>query len=721
MKLDILVFAAFALQVAAFQWPWQSSSSTSTSLQSALPTSSNIQDVSTSQYEDGQAYVPKLTNCPDAKIVREASDTNDKEKEFVRKRQEITNKNLKTFLKDVAQLLDFDVDKFIDDHKNTHNITIGLSFSGGGYRAMLAGAGELLALDDRYGDLGLKGLGGLLQSSSYITGLSGGSWLVGSLTLNDWISVEEAIQSDSGIWDLEDLIFNPSGINIINTVRYYNSLSDAVSAKEDAGFETSITDVWGRALSYQFFNPDTTYNGGENITWSGIQGLASFENHSMPFPIVVANGRNPDTLIVNENSTVFEITPYELGSWDPSLNSFVDLNYIGTSLENGKPNSSECVTNFDNAGFIMGTLSSLFNQALIRVLTSSSLNWAIKKVLQMALQPFSENNVDIASYEPNPFYKLEHAELDLIVNDSTLHLVDGGEDLQNVPLYPLIQNQRKVDVIFAFDNSADKNQWPNGTSLVHTFGRQFAHQGHGTPFPYVPPSKVFMDSELNKKPTFFGCDASNLTDLVDYHGGDLNETDIPLVIYMPNTEHLYQANVSTYKMSYDRSELLGMIQNGFEVSSRGNYSDDRSWPTCVGCALIRRQQERLGQDQSDECKKCFDSYCWKGGIEDTAQQSIGSLNSNAFTALSTKLSNSTQSSTTMRSSSTTGSSLGGSGGSGNSGNSGSSTTSGSGGGAIVQTGSAAAAATSSSSSARGDGTKSTFHTLLVILSALTLF
>ncbi len=45
---------------------------------------------------------------------------------------------------------------------------------------------------------------------------------------------------------------------------YYQQLTDAVDAKVKAGFNTSITDYWGRALSYQLFNatdgaPGTCY------------------------------------------------------------------------------------------------------------------------------------------------------------------------------------------------------------------------------------------------------------------------------------------------------------------------------------------------------------------------------------------------------------------------------------------------------------------------------
>ena len=51
-----------------------------------------------------------------------------------------------------------------------------------------------------------------------------------------------------------------------------------------------------------------------------------------------------------------------MGSWDPSLSAMVNLTYVGTHLANGKPdNGTACVTGFDQAGFVIGTSSSLFN------------------------------------------------------------------------------------------------------------------------------------------------------------------------------------------------------------------------------------------------------------------------------------------------------------------------------------------------------------------------
>ena len=80
----------------------------------------------------------------------------------------------------------------------------------------------------------------------------------------------------------------------------------------------------------------------------------------MPYPILVSLGREPNEYIMNFNSTVFELGPYEMGSWDPSLRSFMQTKYLGSSVDDGTA-SGKCINGFDNAGFLMGTSSSVFN------------------------------------------------------------------------------------------------------------------------------------------------------------------------------------------------------------------------------------------------------------------------------------------------------------------------------------------------------------------------
>ncbi|KAI5963652.1 uncharacterized protein KGF55_002532 [Candida pseudojiufengensis] len=608
--------------------------------------------------DDSNPYAPYNTTCPSGSLIRGSNGISDQEKNYVRNRQEITNKNLINFLKK-ANLTDFDPESFVNDNSNDHNITIGLAFSGGGYRAMLCGAGQLLATDDRFDDSNDHGVGGLLQSSTYLTGLSGGNWLVGSLVMNNWISVADIFNGSSQIWQLEDSILNPSGIRIDKTISYYYGLRQAVLAKDNAGFDTTITDIWGRALSHQFFEDDS---GGENVTWSSVQNMSNFKNYEMPYFTVIANARLPNTVIINENSTIVEISAYDLGSWDRALRSFANVEYLGSTVDGGTPNNTGiCVKNFDNAGFIMGTSSSLFNQIILQ-LGDYDINSIIKSVLTDLLSTLSFAEWDIASYEPNPFFGADHGDSHSMVSNDTLYLVDGGEDLQNVPFYSLIQNARDVDVIFAFDNSADTDQsWPNGTSIMQTYKRQFSVLGKGTPFPFTPDVDRFLDEDLGSKPVFFGCNASELTNLVDWHNNsNINTTDVPLVVYISNHYQSYMSNFSTFKLSYQNAEKWGTIRNGFEVMSRKNLTEDEDWLACVGCAIIRRQQERFGEDQSDQCKKCFQDYCWTGGVREAAAvNSVSGINeiSGISTASSTTQQSSTSSSSsgssTVDSSSTT--------------------------------------------------------------------
>ena len=49
---------------------------------------------------------------------------------------------------------------------------IGISMAGGGLRASIVTAGFLKAFDTREGESTERGIGGLLQSASYLTGLS---------------------------------------------------------------------------------------------------------------------------------------------------------------------------------------------------------------------------------------------------------------------------------------------------------------------------------------------------------------------------------------------------------------------------------------------------------------------------------------------------------------------------------------------------------------------
>jgi len=255
----------------------------------------------------------------------------------------------------------------------------------------------------------------------------------------------------------------------------------------------------------------------------------------------------------------------------------------------------------------MGTSSSLFNQGFLLINGTSDAN-IVTNALTAVLENIGENNNDISIYEANPFYHY-HNETNANAQSRTLFLVDGGEDLQNIPLHPLIQSARSVDVIFAIDSSADtQNSWPNGTSMVATYRRSLDPTGiaNGTVFPSVPDQNTFVNLGLNTRPTFFGCDLSNMTG------------PSPLIVYIPNFPYSYQSNVSTFDLKYNTTERNAIIQNGYNVATMANGTTEIGWPACVGCAILSRSLERTGTAVPMVCQQCFSRYCWNGTINSTS-------------------------------------------------------------------------------------------------------
>lgn len=562
-------------------------------------------------------YTPKVVSCPSKRpTIRSAAELSPSELEWIPVRRNNTVKPMIEFLKR-SNISGLNVESYINKAASS-NVSalpnIAIAVSGGGYRALMNGAGFVKAADSRTpGSTDKGGIGGLLQSSTYLAGLSGGGWLVGSIFANNFSSVDTLQQGSKGssVWQFANSIFEgpeESGLSIFNTVSYWDDVADQVSIKADSGFETSITDYWGRALSYQLVNAT---DGGPAYTFSSIALTDNFKKGETPFPLLVADGRAPDEVIVSLNATNFEFNPFEMGSFDPTVYGFVPTRYIASNFTNGKiEQSGHCVEGFDQIGFVMGTSSSLFNQFLLKNLSSMNIPKPVVSVIEGVLKALGENNNDIAQYLPNPFLDWNE-ESNPGAKSRELSLVDGGEDLQNIPLTPLLQPSRVVDVIFAVDSSADTTySWPNATALRATYDRSLSPIANGTGFPPVPDANTFINLGLNYRPTFFGCDASNFT--------NDNSSLPPLIVYIPNAPYTTLSNVSTFDPSYSNDQRNDIILNALNGATQGNGTLDAQWQTCVSCAVLSRSLHRTGTDVPSECTDCFKRYCWDGKLDTAA-------------------------------------------------------------------------------------------------------
>lgn len=563
-------------------------------------------------------YTPTEIDCPnEPPTVRLADGLSQNETEWLRLRRNVTIQPMRDFLSRM-NIPDFDAGQYIDDNRNNESAlpNIALAFSGGGWRALINGGGVVKAFDDRTeGSTNNGQLGGLLQSSTYVAGLSGGNWLVGSLILNNYTTVD-ALRNSPSLWQFENSILEgppKAGIHLLDTAEYFNEIYHDVQGKRNAGYDASITDYWGRALSYQLINAT---DGGPSNTFSSIHLTDLFQRAQHPFPISIADARAPGQKIISLNSSVFEFNPFEMGTWDPTTYGFIPTQALGSRMDNGiLADNARCIAGFDNAGFILGTSSSLFNAILYQLNgTNADIPTLVLDAITSLLVDLDRDDNDIADYSPNPFYGWNPTEDSYNHNSTSLTLVDGGMDNQNIPLHPLIQPPRAVDVIFANDNSADTpNNWPNGSSLVQTYQRSLSPIGNGTSFPHIPDVNSFINLGLNTRPTFFGCNTSNLT------ASSGNTAIPPLIVYLPNYPYVTFSNQPTFTLETNNSYRDAMIANGYEVATMANGTRDgfSNWSQCVACAVLSRSLERTGTPVPQACQDCFTQYCWDGTLNAT--------------------------------------------------------------------------------------------------------
>ncbi|GAM83015.1 hypothetical protein ANO11243_010010 [Dothideomycetidae sp. 11243] len=503
------------------------------------------------------SYAPTLTTCPSTSLNRVASSINPSEAAYIASRQNKARPALASWIKSVDSTFDTSVLPIV-----------AFAASGGGYRAMLQAAGVVQAFDSRDSSTTTSGL---FQGLSYFGGLSGGSWLLSSLAGNNWPTVSSLYKSK---WAtaLADTVLLPGGI--FSAPFDLLQIDLDLKAKTTAGYPTTIPDVWGRLISFQLLSGS---DGGVTDRLSGLSRLTNFASFSMPFPYMTSIGVTPGVCAGQFNGTQYEFTPYEFGSWDAGINAFTQSAYLGTSMNNGKPSSGRCITNFDNLGYIFGTSSDYYGGVCEE--TNGFQIQSIPAVLTALIKLLKGVVTDTYASYPNPFYN--SASSPLVSAQSQLKLTDGGISGQNDPIWPLLQPSRNVSVIIISDNSADtKYNMPDGREIYHTYQR--ALQTGLTKMPPVPPQTTFVAQGLTSRATFFGC----------------NTTDTVTLVWLPNVNYIAGTNTSTTKFEYSKAASASLIANGNKIATQNG---DAKWPTCLACAI----QKKTGTTLPAGCAACF--------------------------------------------------------------------------------------------------------------------
>ena len=292
-------------------------------------------------------YAPKESSCPSSPLVRPGNALSPSETTYIANRKAKADASLKAWLTKVNA--EFGTGKLP---------SVGLTTSGGGYRALLTGAGVVQGLDNRDSNVGTSGL---YQGLTYHSGLSGGAWMLSSLAGNDWPSVSSLRDNLWGPAFDDNLLY----ASFLSNPTTFGPIAYDVISKNLAGFPPTLTDPWGRALSSQLLYGR---GGGVDITLSSVTQKSNFKSFNVPYPIITALGVNTfeGDCTADTNGTQYELHPYEFGSWDSGVDAFADTKYLGSSLSNGSPTEAgACITNYDNLGYVLGTSSNLFNEASI--------------------------------------------------------------------------------------------------------------------------------------------------------------------------------------------------------------------------------------------------------------------------------------------------------------------------------------------------------------------
>lgn len=510
-------------------------------------------------------YAPVRATCPTAPLVRPATGLSPSESTYLATRKIKAAAGLAAWLKKTNTTF------------GTCNLpTVALTSSGGGYRALLSGAGVIQGFDARDSNVGTSGV---YQGLTYQAGLSGGAWLLSSFAGNNYPTISSL---KDNLWKqaFQDSLLDPK--YLLAAVAYVEATND-ILAKQAAGFPPTLTDPWGRLLSYQLLYGN---DGGVATRLSSITGFSNFTSYNVPYPIITGLGVKTfqGQCLPEPNATTYELTPYEFGSWDSGVSAFTPTQYLGTALSNGRPSNGTCIQNYDNLGYILGTSSTVFNEACASVPATNMTSNIFDDLAVIVLAAHALSTRDEYAVYPNPFHN--YARSSLITAQTELSLVDGGEARQNNPIFPLLQPARGVGVIIVNDNSADANNFPDGSEILQTYVQsQIAGL---TKMPYIPPVATFVSEGLNMRPTFFGC----------------NDTSKITVVYLPNVNYTFPSNKPTAKLEYSEAETEGIIDNGIQIASEGGNA---MWPTCLGCAMVMKTDNAM----PSSCGSCIKTYCYK--------------------------------------------------------------------------------------------------------------
>lgn len=441
--------------------------------------------------------------------VRIGKDLCPEEKEFKQRRKRHTTRALAKYL---------DIPESEIDPEDVP--TIAMCGSGGGLRAMVAGCGSYLSAQEA----------GLFDCVTYTAGVSGSCWLQALYYSTIGEQKHQQIVDHLKYRIGTHIAFPPAALQLLTTAPTNKFLLSGFveKLKGDPNADFGIVDIYGLLLAARLLVPRGELGvDARNLKISNQR--AYFTDGENPLPVYTAvrheipfaeetpeddraRGTISDTAIDKAKQEAwfqwFEFTPYEL--FCEELDAGIPSWGVGRRYHNGCSIPGEAGLHLPEyrIPIMMGIWGSAFCATLAHYYKE------IRPILKGIIgfggvdDLIEERNDDLTKLHPIEPASIPNYVLGLrdrlprtcpegLFKSEHLQLADAGMS-NNLPLYPLLRDERGVDILIAFDSSADIKT-ENWLSVADGYAKQRGVKGWpiGAGWPKGEASKDDITKELD--------------------------------------------------------------------------------------------------------------------------------------------------------------------------------------------------------------------------------
>jgi phospholipase A2 len=393
---------------------------------------------------------------------------------------------------------------------------IAMCGSGGGLRALVAGTGSYLAAQEA----------GLWDCITYTAGVSGSCWLQtlyhSSLSQRNFNKLVDHLKNRLGV----HIAFPPEALNLLTTAPTNKHLLSGFveKLKGDPGADFGLVDIYGLLLAARLLVPrgelgvsdlDFKLSSQKENLMDGAHPLPIYTavRHEIPVEVLDKENKNgkkrtPEQLMRESRNEAwfqwFEFTPYEF--FCEELNAGIPTWALGRHFKEGRSEVSAENLPLPEMRIpgLMGVWGSAFCATLshyykeVRPLVKGLAGFG---GIDSLIQGKNQDLIRVHPIDPAgiPNYVMgmkdqlpESCPESIFLNDH-LRLMDAGMS-NNLPIYPLIRPGRDVDVIIAFDASADIKQ-ENWLSVVDGYAKQRGIKGWPVGAGWPKDSSSLQDTE----------------------------------------------------------------------------------------------------------------------------------------------------------------------------------------------------------------------------------